>query len=516
MKANILMWLISFLPIVVLLFSISYFKLSSRNSAFISLSLTIISALYIYKLNLSQLRVSIGKGAFLGFYVILIIIGAVLLYNIVDKAGGFETIKEFMEILGNNKGLQFIGLTWAFTGFIQGVSGFGVPVAIVGSLLIGMGYNPLMAITAVLVGHSWAISFGSMGSSFFALQLVTNLDSVELGIILALFLIIPIFTTGIAAAYIYGGTKEVKNNLKYIIPLGSLMSLLQLISAYGDFAQIGSLLAGFAGSLYFLIILIVNSGLSFKESIFFRDKNMTLLTAIFPYAILIVSVLFFQIPTIKNFIPETSISLSFPGYTTGLGYNVSAEQSYSPIALFSHPIFFLLLSSFSGVILYLSKNLLNLKKLKLIAKSSLESSVSSAVNVFLLLILAIIMKDSGMIFNFAKGAANISGTAFPILSPMIGILGSFLTGSNTSSNVLFGAFQVNTADLINISPKIIASTQSIGGALGSAIAPAKIILGTVIMGIKNSEGKIIKKCLTYTLGNGLLIGLIAFFITKIF
>jgi len=105
--------------------------------------------------------------------------------------------------------------------------------------------------------------------------------------------------------------------------------------------------------------------------------------------------------------------------------------------------------------------------------------------------------------------ARVSGNVFPLFSPLIGILGAFLTGSNTSSNVLFGAFQVNTANLINFSPDIIASTQSIGGSLGSAIAPAKILLGTSVVGITGKEGEIIKSCIKYTIFNALLVGLVA-------
>ena len=149
MEFSVWMWFVSVLPIVTLLFLMSYLKLSSRKSALISLAVTILSALFIFELHFNQLAISMGKGAFLSLYVILIIVGAVILYNIVEMAGGFETIKDFMESLGGNKSLQFIGLSWAFTGFIQGVTGFGVPIAIVGALLIGIGYKPLMAITGI-------------------------------------------------------------------------------------------------------------------------------------------------------------------------------------------------------------------------------------------------------------------------------------------------------------------------------------------------------------------------------
>ena len=512
MEFNIFMWIIAVLPIALLLFLMSYLKLNSRKSALISLGFTILFSVFVYKLSLNQVLISIGKGSALSLYVILIIIGAVFLYNIVNIAGGFKTIKSFMQSLGGDKALQFIGLSWAFTGFIQGVTGFGVPVAIVGSLLIGIGYKPLVAITAVLVGHSWAISFGSMGSSFFALKLVTGLESVRLGTYLALFFFIPVFTTGIFTAHIYGGMKTVKKNLKIVLPMSILMALAQLGAAVGDFAHIGSLLGGLVGSIFFLVVLLKQSDFSIRDVLYFKNEDMSILTALFPYVILIGSVLLFQVPIIKNLLPELKLSVSFPGFTTALGYEVAAEKAYSPINLFSHPIFFLILSSTLGGVLFFHNQFLSKSKFTKILQNSYQKARSSVLTVFLLLIMALIMNDSGMIYNFAQGVSKISGAFFPILSPLIGILGAFLTGSNTSSNVLFGAFQMNTANLLGFSPEVIASTQSIGGSLGSAIAPAKILLGTSVVGIVGKEGEIIKRCLKYTLISGTLVGLTAFLV----
>ncbi|MFW5873732.1 MAG: L-lactate permease, partial [Bacillota bacterium] len=491
-------------------------NMKSKNAALISLSLTVLFATLVYQLNLNQLWIASGKGAALSLYVILIIVGAVVLYNIVDISGGFEAIKHFIQSLGGNRALQFIGLSWAFAGFIQGVTGFGVPIAIVGALLIGIGYKPLKSIVALMVGHSWAVSFGSMGSSFFALQLVTGLEAVKLGMTLAVFFYIPILVTGLSVAHIYGGFKEVKRNFKYIFPMSIIMWSGQFMAAAGDFAHIGALLGGTVGSIYFMVILIKGSDLSIKDIINYENGGMNIKTAVFPYIILIGSVLLFQVPFISNSLPDIKLSFSFPGFTTGLGYLVEAEESFSPIALFGHPIFFLVMSSLAGGLVYYIKGHLQLPGIKKVFKRSYAKSKSSATTVFLLMIMALILNNSGMIFNFAQGMARVGRLMFPIVSPLIGVLGAFLTGSNTSSNVLFGAFQMNTAELLDFSPEIIASTQSIGGSIGSAIAPAKILLGTSVVGITGKEGDIIKRCIIYTLISGLLVGLAALITMVIF
>ncbi len=512
MEFNLYIWILSILPIVLLLFLMAKVKMSSKKAAVLSLILTVLIALIFYKMNFLQLSIAVQKGAALSLYVILIIIGAVFLFNVVDLAGGFETIKEFMKKINGNKTIQFILLSWAFSGFIQGVTGFGVPIAIVGALLIGTGYKPLKSITAVLVGHSWAISFGSMGSSFFALQLVTGLEPVKLGITLALFFFIPVFTTGLAVAHIYGGIDTVKKYFLYILPVSLLIGTAQLIAAAGNFAHIGSLMGGLVGSISLLIILFKKSSISLKELNKIQTSKMHITHAFLPYVILIGTVIVFQFPFITNNLPNIQLDFSFPGFTTGLGYRVLAEESFSPIKLFSHPIFFLVLSSLVGIIIYYKNDNIKTNMFKDIFSKTINKSKSSVLTVLLLMIMALIMNNSGMIFVFAKGMANISGSFFPIISPLIGILGAFLTGSNTSSNVLFGSFQLNTAELLGLSPVMISSTQSVGGSLGSAIAPAKILLGTSVVGIVNNEGEIIKKCINYTLIIGLIVGLVSYFI----
>jgi len=508
MEFNFVFWLISFLPILLLLVLISYINLSIKWSALISLSLACILAYYMFEVNLDQLAISAGKGAMLSLYVILIIVGAVLLYNIVDIAGGFNSMELYLNDLGGDKTLKLLGLCWAFSSFIQGITGFGVPVAIVGAVLVGIGYKPMIALTTVLIGHSWAISFGSMGSSFYALMLVTRLDSVILGTSLALLFFLPILTTGIFSVYVYGGIKSVKKQLKYILPIGVAMGLMQLAAARFGFPHIGALLGGLMGSALFMVILIYKTDDSIRPA----EKGIPLKAALIPYIVLISTVLITQIPYIANILPDWELAFSFPGYTTGLGFEVEAEANFSPIGLFSHPFFFLVLASLVGFFYYARNRYLTFENIKAIFNRSYKKSSSSVTTVFLLMILASIMSDSGMIYTFAQGMALLTGSLFPIISPIIGILGAFLTGSNTSSNVLFGAFQMDTANILGYSSNIIASSQSVGGSLGSAIAPAKIIMGTAVVGLEGAEGDLVKKCLGYTLISGLIVGVAVFIV----
>jgi lactate permease len=132
-----------------------------------------------------------------------------------------------------------------------------------------------------------------------------------------------------------------------------------------------------------------------------------------------------------------------------------------------------------------------------------------------MVMMALIMNDTGMTSVLAIGIANATGPLFPIFSPYIGVLGCFMTGSNTNSNVMFGALQVETAKSLGISPLIIASIQSIGGSIGSSIAPAKVLVGAGAVGLGGREGDIMRKTLGYCLTIALLVGLVAYVSTNI-
>ena len=509
MEFNIWLWMLSFLPIITLLLGISYFNISTQKTASISLVITIVLAINFFKVESEYLFISVGKGGALALYIILIITGAILLYNTVELAGAFKSIKKFISQITKDRALQLLVLSWAVAPFIQGVSGFGVPVAVVGSLLVGMGFKPVLAITAVLIGHSWAIGFGSMGSSFYALGLVTGLEINRLAVITALLFFIPIILTALAVIHLYHKERRVefpKYIIKYIIGIGSLMALVKIVVSYFKLPHLGALLAGLVGSFLFVLILKLKKGAEVEKQKASDTKIMSPVIAIAPYLALVFSVLLFQLPIVKAKLPEAVISFDFPGFITGLGYQVKAEMNYGAIDLFSHPVIFLCFSALLGAVLFVRLDYL--EKPFMIITASFKQVLSSASSILLLMLIALIMNDAGMLYLFANGLVEITGEFFPFFSPLIGVLGAFLTGSTTSSNVLFGSLQLRAAEIISISPYLLVGAQAVGASLGSAVAPAKILIGIATVGVtaQGKEGIILNKAAYYTLLIALSVG----------
>ena len=149
-------------------------------------------------------------------------------------------------------------------------------------------------------------------------------------------------------------------------------------------------------------------------------------------------------------------------------------------------------------------------------KNTYSQCVPTSVGVGTMVMMALVMTDTGMTVLLGKAIANGTGVLFPVFSPYIGVLGTFMTGSNTNSNIMFGALQLETANAIGIGTVTVASIQSIGGSLGSAIAPAKVLVGTAIVGLSGREGEVMRQTIPYCLIIVLLTGLLAWVIVYMF
>ena len=171
------------------------------------------------------LAIGSSKGLSLGLFVLSIIWTSVLLYNVIDELGGIEVIGSAMSRLVGDPLVQALVVGWAFSGFMQGIAGFGVPVAVVAPLLVLMGFSPAKAAAIVLVGHSWAVALGSMGSSFYTIELVPGVDGDVLGPHMALLLALPIIFTGLAVAHLQGGMAGVRRGTPAVLLIGGAMAM---------------------------------------------------------------------------------------------------------------------------------------------------------------------------------------------------------------------------------------------------------------------------------------------------
>ena len=229
--------------------------------------------------------------------------------------------------------------------------------------------------------------------------------------------------------------------------------------------------------------------------------------AFMPYYILIFLTILSQLPAVKEAVSHLYWGLNYPRLETSLGYVTEPVKAYAKIRLLNHPAPLLLASSLLTFIGFFIMRQWKKGAGVVALKATYKQCLPTSLGITTMVMMALIMTNTGMTEILARGIAKATGMVFPIFSPYIGVLGCFMTGSNTNSNVMFGVLQLETARSLGISALVIASIQSIGGSLGSAIAPAKVLIGSTLVGLIGREAEVMRKTIPYCLLVVLLVGL---------
>jgi lactate permease len=243
------------------------------------------------------------------------------------------------------------------------------------------------------------------------------------------------------------------------------------------------------------------------------NKPMSFQVAAMPYIILICVSFITQLPFIKSMFSGFASGLNYPEITTGLGYTVEAANLYSKIQWISHPAPALFLSAIIGYVIYVKKTGANPDILKKAAMDTVKKIVPTSVGITTMVMMALIMSDSGMTNLLARGIALGMGSLFPLASPFIGIIGSFLTGSNTNSNVMFGLLQYETAQVLGKNAVWLAAAQSVGGSIGVSIAPSTIMMGSANVGLNGKENLVMARTLKYCLIGAVMLAIVVFIVS---
>jgi lactate permease len=514
---NIFYWLVSAAPVIVLLGCILLFHWESFKVGAASWFVGIFAAYVFFKADARLLALANAKGIALSLYVLLIIWSAILLYNVVEGAGAVKVISGAMRKISDDKVVQCLLLSWCFSSLLQGIAGFGVPVAIVAPIMAEMGFDPIVSVAACLVGHSWSISFGSMGSSYNAIQLVTGLPGETIGPAMSLLFAAAVFTTGFSVLHIYGGFSGMKKGAAAVSVVGALMSFTLWFMNKIGMAQIATLAAGMSGCAL-LSVLSLRKKNNVDKNPVRHGNSMSFHAAASPYYVVIALTLLSQAPALKKALSPYYWGLDFPSVSTVLGYAVDAASGYAKIQFFSHPMLILLAAALFGAVVYPMSGKCpcgSAELLRTAVKKTAAKCVPMSAGITTIVMMALVMTDSGMTNFLARGIAETLGRAYPLASPFIGALGTFITGSNTNSNVMFGMMQYETAIALGKSAVLMAASQSVGGSLSVAISPSTIMTGATNVGIgKGGENKILARTIRYWLINISLTGLIVWFLGR--
>jgi len=494
MSYNLLDWILAFLPILAVLILMLRFRWGGSKAGAVGWGLAIVISLLRFGIGWSILRYAQLMGLMLTLYVLLIIWTALLFFRVTDEAGAVETIGAGLPRLTPDRGLQALLLGWVFSSFLQGMGGFGVPVAVVAPLLIGLGFPPMAAIIIPSVGHPWAVTFGSLGLSFFALIGATGLPGDILAPWCAILLGLACLGCGAGTLWAAGGKRTLRANFVELIVLWLTMAGVQYIVVTNGLHNIGSMMAGLVGLGVGVALARLRRGRLPDAETEHPPLLMPLGWAMLPYGLLVGIVLFAQIPALNTLLNQVVVRTYFPELQTARGWITPAEQGRS-ISIFGHAGSLLIYASLVTYFIYRKRGSYKPGAIQRIARGVSKRALRSSLGTAAMVGMALTMQQAGMTYLLADGIAKVAGPAFPVVSPFIGVLGAFMTGSNTNSNVIFADLQQQVATLLGLSPWIILAAQTTGGAIGSAFAPAKVIVGCSTC--QAEEGPVLKAVMRY-------------------
>jgi len=326
-------------------------------------------------------------------------------------------------------------------------------------------------------------------------------------------------------AYVGSGWRALLRSLPAVIILGVVMGGVQYWLVTNRLWTLGATGGALAGLLVGLLVARLPLYRNHHEEDTPAEATVApvselpaprrLFTAFSAYTVLVVLAFAINLITpVRELLDRAAFNLTFPALSTAMGFTTQAGPGRE-ISLLNHPGAILIYSSLIAYWIYARAGLYRPGARQRIANRVMKGAVSSSLGIVSMVGLAVVMSHSGMTNMLAEGLSQSFGrTAYPLIAPVIGAIGAFITGSNNNSNVLFAVLQMRTAELLQLSVPLILAAQTAGGSLGSIMAPAKVIVGCSTVGLAEREGEVVGKVILYGMAPIVLVSVLAFLLAR--
>jgi lactate permease len=522
--------LVAALPIVLLLGGLALLKLRAHVAALVGLAAAVLAAVLAFGMPAGMAARTAGLGAAYGLFPIgWIILNVIFLYDLTCEKGHFKVMQDSLTGITRDRRLQLLLIAFSFGAFFEGAAGFGTPVAVTAAILIGLGFAPLAASGLSLIANTAPVAFGALGTPIVALAGVTGIDvrqlSAMVGRQLPFFsLIIPFWLV-----WAFCGFKKMREVWPALAVAGVSFAVPQfLISNFH-----GPWLAGVGAAIFSMAALVVfllrwrpktvreNEGMADCAAVSPAPRRLSaaeLLRAWLPWIVLSVLVFIWGIPQIRAFLDGLSV-VRFP--IPGLDRLVYRMPPVVPMEAAEPAVFTFNWLSFTGTGIFvaavLSGFLMGFSPRRLIRSygRTLKRVRFSLLTVAAMLSLGYVTRYSGLDATLGLAFAR-TGFLYPFFGTMLGWLGVALTGSDTSSNVLFGSLQKISAGQLGLSPVLMASANSSGGVMGKMIDAQSIVVASTATRWYGHEGEILRYVFFHSLALAALMGLFVFLQAYVF
>lgn len=519
----------AFLPILLTIILMAAFNWPAKRALPLSWAISAGIALTVWQMDFQHVFGYSLFGFLKAIDVLIIIFGAILILNTMKISGAMTTINNGFNGITKDRRIQAVIIGWMFGAFIEGAAGFGTPAAICGPLLVGLGFPPLAAAMVALIFNSTPVSFGAVGTPVFGAMstLAGNLSQVgadqeAFKLIITKWVAIPHGMIGVFIPLLglclmtkfFSEEKSIKPGLA-AAPFAIFAGLAFVVPYIITAAFLGPEFPSLVGAFIGLPIVLVAAKAGFlvpKDTWDFPHKSkweadwksvmeentgdtgeakMSLAKAWAPYALIAIILVVTRIPSLGLKAMLAAQTITIPNIMGIEKLDYALQWAYLPgtvpfilVALITH-----LIHGMNG------------QQIKAAWTNTFKQITGAAIALFAGVALVQLMLNSGtnagnlpsMMTAMAQAAAALSGDAFPFFAPFIGVLGAFISGSNTVSNILFASFQFETARILAMPEVLVVGLQIIGGAVGNMICVNNVVAVCATVGTIGVEGKIIRR-----------------------
>ena len=510
--------LVAALPIVILLGGLALLRLKAHVAALLGLGASLVTAMAAFGMPAGMALRTTGLGAAYGLFPIgWIILNVIFLYDLTVEKGSFKVMQDSLTGITRDRRLQLLLIAFCFGAFFEGAAGFGTPVAVTAAILIGLGFAPLAASGLSLIANTAPVAYGALGTPIIALAGVTGLDVRALGAMVGRQL--PLFSVLIPfwLVWAFCGFRKTREVWPALLVAGVFFAVPQwLISnTHGPWlAGVGSAVVSMAALVLFLLRWRPRTFYGFpgEGAAAARPRLATreVARAWMPWLILSIFVFLWGIPRIKALLDGLfSARFAVPGLDKLVLRvpPVVAENTAEP-AVFSFNAL-----SFTGTGIFAAAVLAGLlmsftpRQLLRTFGKTLKRVRFSLFTVAAMLALGYVTRYSGLDATLGLAFAR-TGVLYPFFGTMLGWLGVAMTGSDTSSNVLFGSLQKISAGQLGLSPVLMAAANSSGGVMGKMIDAQSIVVASTATRWYGHEGEILRYVFFHSLALAALMGLL--------
>ncbi len=530
--ADSLLWssLLAILPLLTIFVTLGALKWKAHWAGLTAVGVALIVAIAAYGMPVGLAALSATQGFAFGLFPIMwIVITAIWLYELTVRSGHFEDLRLVINVISDDPRIQAIIVAFCFGGLLEALAGFGAPVAITGVMLVAVGFTAMRAAVVVLVANTAPVAFGAIAIPIITAGTLTGIDYQDIGAMVGhqtpfLAAVVPLFLV-----LLVDGRRGLKQIWPLALVVGIAFGLAQWVSATFLSVELTDIIASLVGLAAVVIMLRfwkpkggqdaldrmaderehegadapdaggASAGVATdvkKETAPLTGSRVVL--ALFPYLLVIVIFSVAKlVPVLNNWLASTDVKIPWPGLDGNI-LNAAGEVSTSTVYNFqwlSSPGTLLLISGIIVAIVYkMSANdavdvfIVNVVKMKF-----------SILTVGSVLALAYVMNLSGQTITIGTWIAG-TGAFFAFLSPILGWLGTAVTGSDTSANALFATLQQTAAHEAGLNPLLLVGANSSGGVLGKMVSPQNLTIAATAVGLLGKEASILRRVIGWSLG----------------